>query len=366
MKIMKNVYILTTFDPRWSGWVEKVMNELWNALNNTWRYNVIYVFSWKNSSKSTENWITYNSIKTPQVPGLPFFSLILKLFKILKNCWKNDIVVDNSWYSYLYLLLHKKIFKLVYVVHWTMRWSTDSIKYRWQGYINKVISFLYSKLCDCIYWYTVKKSDLVITLSKYLVQEIVNYYQIETFKIRVIYNWCDFNNELYSHKNSKLKVLFIWNDSVRKWLTILDEVATKMLNEDIEFYLIWCRAEKSDVKNIIPMGSMKRDDLYKFMSNADVIFLPSRYEWQPLVLFEAMSFWCIPVFSKFCHMDMLEDTDFKKFINDTNSSEKYVEIFNELINMKDLNDLRKLAQDSVKNYTWDKQMIEYVKTFDWI
>ena len=365
--IKKNLYIFTSKSPEFGGWVEKVSREIWYWFYKTWNYNVYFVFPWEKSNTKNKNWINYVTVKNTL--KIPFFNEIIlntKLIKLFKKL-KNDDIVINNWFSPIpHLLFNKKHFKLVHICHWTLYWSSCSVKNWGLSFFKKWLNIIYARSLDILVKPTLKKSDLVVTLSKYLKDELVKHYKINANKIAIIYNWCDSNDIKLEphHKDSPLKVAFIWSEYGWKWLNILEWVAKEMINENIDFNVIWTNSYKSESKNIKSLWRLKREEVYKNMAESDIIFLPSHYEWQPLVLLEWMSFWCIPVCSKACHMDMLEPTEFNKFISDKNSVDDYVKIFKSLLWENNIDVLRKQSKCIVSRLTWNNQIKQYIDLID--
>jgi glycosyltransferase involved in cell wall biosynthesis len=77
-----------------------------------------------------------------------------------------------------------------------------------------------------------------------------------------------------------------------------------------------------------------------------------------------MSFGCIPVYSKACHMDMLETTKFNDFVSERNVVDDYVHILKNILELKDIYEYRMFAKKFVEKYTWDNHVQEYVNLFD--
>lgn len=364
--MIKNLYIFTSKSPEFWGGVEKVSKELWYWFIKTWKYNVSFVFPWEETKTENKDWINFVTIKNELT--IPFFweiFLNLKLVNFFKNLSKEDIVINNGFSPYFYLLFFKKQFKLVHICHWTLHWSAESVKNRWLNVFKRLLNTFYANILDTFVKFIIRKSDIIVTLSKFLKQELIQYYKADKDKVKIIFNWCDLNNELSLHKNSKIKVLFIWNNPMRKWLNILEWVAKWLINENISFDVIWTNNYESTISNIKSLWRLDRKNLYNKMKESDFVFLPSWYEWQPLVLLEAMSFWCIPVYSKFCHMDMLEGTQLEKFCSDENLINDYIKIFQNMLSNKDrIEELRRLSKNIVSEYAWNSQISYYIDLID--
>lgn len=359
----KNIYIFTSKFPHSWWWVEKVSREVWYWLYDSWKFNVNFVFPWNENKTENTDWINYITIKNAlKIPLLNEIFLNLKLIRIFKKLWKNDIVINNNFSPFFYLLTHKKKFKLIHICHGTMYWSSLSVKNWWLIPLKRMLNIVYARWFDLFVRYVIKRADLVITLSRYLKSELIDFYHINEDKIKIVYNWCDKNDkDILSHdRNLPLKVAFLWSNYGWKWLNILEWVAKEMHNENVHFYVVWIDSYKPQSANIISLWRLKREDVYKNMEESDIIFLPSHYEWQPLVILEWMSFWCIPVCSIHCHMDMLESSEFWKYISKNNSVDDYVKIFRSILHSSNIMDLRKLSQQVVSNYTWENQVKQYV------
>ena len=104
------------------------------------------------------------------------------------------------------------------------------------------------------------------------------------------------------------------------------------------------------------------------MSDSDVIYLPSYSEWQPLVVLEAMWQWCIPIVSWACHLDMLEWTEFERFISYNNKVEDYLNMFYGLLRLDttELFNLRIESKNLIELYNRDNQWEKYLKLVKWI
>lgn len=363
----KKIAIITLYNPEKWSWAEKVAQEVWLTLSK--HNEIFFIFSWKNKEINKRWKITYISLSTPSVWWINFLVFVIQLNIFLKE-FKWDVIIDNIWWSAMYLLLNKKTIPLISIIHWATKSLLSFTKQIvFKNYFEKIKYYWFLMINDILTTCVLKKSDLTITLSKYISQELVTIYWIPQEKIKVIYNWYDNDSWVINKHNSnkKLQVLFISNDHARKWISILEEIAVKCINENICFYIV---GEKytSEMANIVSLGKIQRENLYTLMWESDVIFLPSYYEWQPLVILEAMHHWCIPIISQNCHMDMLENTVFSQYINQNNDTEIYYTMFKLLLklNKSSLFNLQVQAQECIKQYTRKNQTQQYVDIINWL
>jgi hypothetical protein len=359
---MKKILILTVCNPlEWSG-IEKVMNEVWKTLGKSWKYKVTYLFSW--DWKIEENdWIIYKSVKIPKIKWINYILYDLKLPKYIRN-ENPDLIIDNMWNSYFYQLFWKRRKnKILSVCHWTPRDFKYLSKHPpYNSIFDKIFNWFWWLSWIITHTYSIKKSDYIVTLSKELKTRLIDNWVPEN-KIHIIYNWYD-PKDIEIKQHDWIKILFISNDHIRKWIDILENVANYYIkNDNIKFYVIW-KSYESLHKNVISKWKMKRDELYNFMAESDIIFLPSYCEWQPLVVLEAMWFWCIPVISKECHMDILYWTPFEKYINNDNSVQRYITEINDILDNKSEQNLHETAKKIISDFTWDIQSQKYLSLID--
>ena len=362
MKKMKKIVITLLYHPEKWSWAEKVANEIGKKISE--EHKVSYIFMGK-KNETVRKWrIEYTTIKTPKIAGVNILTFMFKLIFILRRM-KIDILIDNSCVSGLFLLCCKKRFKLITIVHWLTKATIKYSKHiKFHNFMGKMRYYLFLRFSDITSSYAFRRSDKIVVLSKYLLKEIIEYYWFSKNKIEIIYNGYDpipkDSLNVINKEHKWIKILFISNDHARKWIKILEKVAKNLIKENVTFYIIGDEYN-STINNIKWLGKMQRSLVYERMGNSDIIFLPSYYEWQPLVILEAMSFWCIPVISQNCHMDMLENTIFKDFMSKRNNDKEYLEIITSLIKKKNIRDLYKIAQKSIIDYSRDNQGKQYLK-----
>ncbi|GHT43332.1 glycosyl transferase [Bacteroidia bacterium] len=97
--------------------------------------------------------------------------------------------------------------------------------------------------------------------------------------------------------NSVFKILFVGNSSLRKGIQDIAKIAEILKYENIEFRIagimdnqIIKRFNIDKLNNIIFLGSLNKEMLYKEYENADMLILPSYLEGSAMVILEALSF----------------------------------------------------------------------------
>lgn len=350
---MKKILIILWCHPKWWSWVEKVSYEIWKKLSK--EYDVSYFFQ-SNKKSFEKEWniifLWKKMIKTYLFDA--FIFSIYSYFYLKKN--KYDLIIDNIWIN----LFNKT--KTFTIAHWTHINFFKKIKFK--NYLDKLKYFLFFWFIN---WFIVKKSlkksNKIITFWETIKEELIKEYNLNYNKIKIISNWCDkIFFDTNQKQNTKIKILFISNDHIRKWIDILEKVSNYFINNDnIEFLIIW-REYNSKNKNIKYLWKLPRNEVYENMKNSNIIFLPSYYEWQPLVIIEAMNFWCIPLVSKNCHLDFLWNTKLEQFISERNETNFYIEKISFFLeNIDYLENLSELSKIIVNNMSWDKVTDEYLE-----
>jgi len=130
---------------------------------------------------------------------------------------------------------------------------------------------------------------MIITAPKSAPQEIAKYYHINPKKIINIYNGIDHISKTIKSHDKTLHIIFIGNNHARKGMEILEKTAKNLHNKNVIFKIIGSvYANKDHIKNIHYIGKLTGDQKYKEIYNSDIVFMPSNYEGQNLVMMECM------------------------------------------------------------------------------
>ena len=157
----------------------------------------------------------------------------------------------------------------------------------------------------------VKEADLIVTVSQYSLQKLIQLYDVDEKKIRVVPNGVDTQKFKPTEDCSGIKnviggdgkhvVLFVGNLIPRKGLHYLIEAA-KNITEELEetkfvvvgdgplkSHLIDYSKEQGVADNFVFLGSVPDDLLHRLYSCADVFASPSIQEGQGITLLEAQA-----------------------------------------------------------------------------
>lgn len=356
---MKIIGILLPSDPRiwWEWGVKKVATEIWKTLIKSNKYKVSYIFIDKKNHSETQNWINYIWIRAWW--HFPF-DLLLFWHKIKKI--QADVIIDNMWIANLYNNIDKKV-KIIQICHGVAGEWLKSINE--SNFFMKIKYFIYYFLIHIVWKFTYRKANKIVALSKNWKEWIIKYYWVEEKKIQIINNWTDTPENNETKKSYKrLTVLFISWDHRRKRIDIIEKIANDIKDQNIQFKIIWA-PYISTSPSIEYLWKLPREKTYKTMQESDIIFLPSDFEWQPLVVLEAMGFWCIPLVSENCNLDMIEGTELEQFVWKNNDYKYYEEKIKYLAENNDvLKKYMKISQDIIQKYTWENQTKKYLDIID--
>jgi len=214
-------------------------------------------------------------------------------------------------------------------------------------------------LLKILYKYFYSNFDLIIAQSNYMKQDLVDNFSIDENLIKVIYNPIDI--ELINDKKESDIILFNKNNinllsvgrlNYQKGYDLLLKAIEKM-NEKFHLYIIGDGEEKEKLLNLSKelniedrvhfLGFQKNP--YKYMDQADLLILSSRYEGLPNVVLEANA--CgLPVVAYNCPCGTREII--KDGVNGF------------LVECENIDELTNKIEEAVI-YNWDKEkIIQYV------
>lgn len=218
-----------------------------------------------------------------------------------------------------------------------------------------------------------KKSDEIITVSKFSKDELMKYFSIKPCKIKVIYN--GINRDFNVIKNNSFNIpvqkyiLFVGNIKPHKNVKNLIK-AFKMLSSEIEDIALIIVGKKegfytgennlsdlidNDKDNIHFTGYISDDELKHYYKNAEIYAFPSLYEGFGLPILEAMSFSInivasdIPPFKEIGRGDI-------KYFNPNDIFDMENEIKKSLNSKKEIN-----YDDCLNRFTWSKSYKKHSK-----
>lgn len=356
---MKKIWIVLWNDPRKNiWWVNKVINEIFSHYDEN-HYELFYYFISDFNFIERENNRIYCGIKSFWFSILKMFPYWGKLRKYLLN-QKIDLVVDNTLWVWLFHKLPGST-KLIQICHWLPYWWLKNVYVK--GFIRKFWYLFYYWSLHKILKRTSKLAECVVCMDIDAISGLNRYYWVPKKKIVNIYNWVDYvedkNFIREKVKGDGLKVVFIWNNYPWKRLDILEEVAKKLKNQNVEFYVIWPNYIPKYC-NIKYLWYLSWDEKEKHIRMFDIVFMPSNFEGQNLVVSEGMALWLIPMASYNTHVDVARWTELEKFISKDNDVEFYVNKINRLLkNVEQVYKLKVLSINSISPYLWNIQKEKY-------
>jgi len=253
---------------------------------------------------------------------------------------------------------------------------------------EKYHPFLYRKYLDLFLNSSIKKSDLILTISQNSKKDIINFYNVPEEKIKVIYLAADgkFRPRLLSinQRNSLIRkynlpqkfILYVGIIDFRKNIDAIIEVADILVNrkkKDIYFILVpglggrdepfIKKSQKIKKGHIIFLNNVERKDIPIMYNLADIFFFPSLYEGFGLSPLEAMQSGLPVITSNTSSLPevvgkagiMREPNDYEGFSSD---------IIKLLEDKKFYNKVKKQGLKQAKKFSWQKTTEEIVKLFN--
>ncbi len=210
-------------------------------------------------------------------------------------------------------------------------------------------------------------ADRVIAVSHYTAGVIREHYKVPLEKTRVVHN-AYFAQIKEPQKVKKFKepvVLFLGRLTPQKGPTIFLELAKKVLERtrkvrflvagagEMERELMLWASSLGYGAHILFTGFLKREEVEKALTLADIVIMPSPSEPFGIVALEAMHFGCALIISK---QSGVSEVVKSAYVVDFWDVDKMVDIVVDLINNPELLKAKqKEAMEEVKSITWEER-----------
>ncbi|MCW3994761.1 MAG: glycosyltransferase family 4 protein [Candidatus Bathyarchaeota archaeon] len=199
----------------------------------------------------------------------------------------------------------------VHVVHGVLADEYEQAKKRGhQSIRGKIVNYFMHYLAN-LEEQTAKNASLIVTISKYSLQKIQQYYDIDPSKVRIVPNGVDTEKFKPAPDGKAARnlfgigqepcVLFVGSLIARKGLPFLVEAAKKIVKEKastkflivgegpLKEALTTTLSKENLLGNFKFLGNLKEETLPAIYNCADVFVLPSIQEGQGIVLLEAQA-----------------------------------------------------------------------------
>ena len=271
---MKKILFVITWFTQW--WAERQIFNLLNWIKNNFNIQVIWFFDGYYKTEIENLWIKVHLI--PIKSNLWIFKAVYQVNKIAKD-FKPDIIQS--------MLPHANIVcKLVNALNFNnytlLTWVRNSRE---------------PKLLEKLEKLTDRFSNKIITNSYTNKNELIKKW-FNKDKIKVIYNWINFQEPKEKYNYDKKTIL-----TVAKFYSQKDyetnAIVIKKLSQkrdDFQVLYVWTWPDKEKIEKLVKEKNLDniikflwvRDDIPELMSSTDLFFLPTKYEWQANVILEAM------------------------------------------------------------------------------
>lgn len=278
-----------------------------------------------------------------------FVATIFFLIRIAYFGMKNNVIIANWSYTAFLAVISRSIHHAKIV---TIERSPDLVSLR-GGLLHDLILFAY------------KKSDRVVTISKYAKDKIMANYG--DLNIEVVYNGVDIQRYHAKKRNKIFNLLYVGRLVKIKNVEALLNIMPDLNYCSNNFFLNIVgdgslydelRRKASYCDNVRFWGRVKHKDVFDLMKKCDAFVYPSNDDTGANVLLEAMS--CgIPIITK--NVGYASDL----LVNGVNAlickdEQDFLRSIVKLYNSNlDIEKLRRNAYETVKNITWSENRKRY-------
>lgn len=264
-----------------------------------------------------------------------------------------DLVHAHDWLTYPAGLFLKKFLKKPFVAHLH---ATE---------FDRALGFGHPLIHE-IEYLGLTYSDCAIAVSNYTKGIAVEHYHLPTEKIQVVHNGFTVREKIVK-KVKKFKepvILFLGRLTPQKGPTIFLEIAKRVLSSGVKARFVIAGAGEMERElmleasslgigtHIMFTGFLKREEVERALTLADIVVMPSPSEPFGIVALEAMYFECALILSKQSGAAEVIENAYKVDFWDI---DKMVEIIVDLIHHPEkLRELQKKAKAEVEKFTWDE------------
>ena len=229
-----------------------------------------------------------------------------------------------------------------------------------------------------------KKSDRIITVSKFTKDELIRYFNIKPEKIEVIHHGADFSifkpgdrsqGFIQKYKIPEPYLLFVGNIEKRKNLFNIIKSFEKINKKEDDLFLVLIGKngyggeeirkfiqESSCCKNIIELDYISHNELPLFYQNAELFFFPSYYEGFGMPVLEALACGC-PVITSATSAIPEAGGDAVLYVDPFNVDDIADKTLFLLNNSKLKKELIQKGSSHVKKFTWEQTAQKTIKVY---